>query len=146
MSDACARFYHGLKKPLPLKKLMPTDINLQLHVLQARFQMLLRKAADQRDPPEAQDIANPGWSIEGSTITPNVSTVQVVLQVLLDVVSCSCTTEGKASSDGRCNCNDISLSCTDYYKCERRVACCSHLTRQQINIEGNKGELDENDE
>ena len=43
----------------PLKKLPPTDANLQLHVLRAHLQMLLWKAADQRDPPEeARNIAN----------------------------------------------------------------------------------------
>ena len=92
MSDAHARFFRGRKKPPPLKKLQPTDANLQLHVLRAHLQMLLWKAADQRDPPEeTRDIANFGWSIDGSTITPTVSTAPVAPQALLDVVSCSCT-------------------------------------------------------
>ncbi|KAK2177253.1 hypothetical protein NP493_610g01020 [Ridgeia piscesae] len=89
MNDARAHFYRGHKKPPPLKKLPPTDSNLQLHVLRTHLQMLLQKAADQRDPPEeARNIANFGWSIEGSAITPAVSTA---LQTLLDVVSSSCT-------------------------------------------------------
>ena len=92
MNDVHARFYRGRKKPPPLKKLLPTDVNLQLHVLRAHLQMLLWKAADKHDPPEeARDIANFGWSIEGCTITPAISTVPVAPQVLLDVVSCSCT-------------------------------------------------------
>ena len=87
MNDARAHFYRGHKKPPPLKKLPPTDSNLQLHVLRAHLQMLLQKAADQRDPPEeARNIANFGWNIEGSAITPAVSTA---LQTLLDVVSCT---------------------------------------------------------
>ena len=41
MDDGCARFYCSSKKPPPLKKLPPTDSNLQLHVFQAQLQMLL---------------------------------------------------------------------------------------------------------
>ena len=52
MSEARVRFFRGRKKPPPLKKLPLTDANLQLHVLRADLQMLLSKAADQRDPPE----------------------------------------------------------------------------------------------
>ena len=59
--------------------------------------MLLWKAADLRDPPEeARNIANFGWSIDGSAITPAVSTAPVAPQVLLDAVSCSCNAECKA--------------------------------------------------
>ncbi|KAK2181855.1 hypothetical protein NP493_378g00033 [Ridgeia piscesae] len=58
MNDARAHFYRGHKKPPPLKKLPPTDANLQLHVLRAHLQMLLWKVADQRDPPvEARNIS-----------------------------------------------------------------------------------------
>ncbi|KAK2176687.1 hypothetical protein NP493_646g01106 [Ridgeia piscesae] len=114
MNDARGHFYHGHKKPPPLKKLPPTDANLQLHVLRAHLQMLLWKAADQRDPPEeARNIANFGWNIEGSAITPAVSTAPVAPQALLDAVSCSCTAECKACSGTRCSCNSTGLSCTD---------------------------------
>ena len=76
MNDACAHFYRGHKKPLPLKELQPTDANLQLHVLRAYLQMLPWKAADQRDSlEEAPNIANFGWSIEGSAIMLAISTV-----------------------------------------------------------------------
>lgn len=62
----------------PMKKLPPTDANLQLHVLRGYLQMLLWKAIDQHDPPEeARNIANCGWCIEGFVITPAVSTVQI---------------------------------------------------------------------
>ena len=47
---------------------------------------------------EARNIANFGWNIEGSAITPTVSTAPVAPQTLLDVVSCSCTAECKACS------------------------------------------------
>ncbi|KAK2193921.1 hypothetical protein NP493_6g09010 [Ridgeia piscesae] len=74
MNDAHAHSYRCHKKPPPLKKLPPIDANLQLHMLRAHLQMLLWKAADQRDPPEeARNIANFGWSIEGSAITTAAS-------------------------------------------------------------------------
>ena len=52
MNEARARIYRSHKKHPPLKKLPPTDANLQLHVLRAHLQVLLWKAADQSDPPE----------------------------------------------------------------------------------------------
>ena len=143
MNEARAHIYRGRKKPPPLKKLPPTDANLQLHVLRAHLQMLLWKAADQRDQPE--ELANFGWSIEGSTVTPAVSTVPVAPQVLLDVVSCSCTAEGKACSGTRCSCNSAGLSCTDYCKCEGGDICCSPFTSRQIEIEDDDGEPDVDD-
>ena len=124
----------------PLKKLPPTDANLQLHVLQAHLQMLLWKAADQRDPPEeARNIATFGWNIEGSAITPAVSTAPVAPQALLDVVSCSCTAEYKACSSTRCSCNSEGLSCTDYCKCEGGDICCSPFISKQMDIEDDEG-------
>jgi len=106
MNDTHAHFYRGHRKPPPLKKLPPTNDNMQLHVLRAHLQMLLLKAADQRfmsfadflleynssnpkrDPPEEKILY-----IECSTITPAVSTTPVAPQTFLDVVSCSCTAE-----------------------------------------------------
>ena len=41
MNDARAHFYRGHKKPPPVKKLPPSDANLQLHVLRAHLPMLL---------------------------------------------------------------------------------------------------------
>ena len=114
MSEARVRFFRGRKKPPTLKKLPATDANLQLHVFRADLQMLLSKAADQRDPPEeTRDIANFDWSIDGSIITPTVSTAPVAPQALLDVVSCSCTAEGKACSGTRCSCTNEGFSCTN---------------------------------
>ncbi|KAG1672088.1 Down syndrome cell adhesion molecule-like protein Dscam2 [Nymphon striatum] len=134
MNNTRAHFYRGSKKPPPLKKLPPTDENLQLHVLRAHLQMLLWKAADQRDPPiEARNIV--ARNIEGSTITPVVSTASVAPQALLDVVSCSCTSEGKACSGSRCSCSSAGLSCTDYCKCEGGDTCCSPLTSKHMDIE-----------
>ena len=99
MNDTRVHFYHRRKKPPKLNKLPSTDANLELHVIQAHLQMLLWKAADQRDPPlEAGNIANFDWNIEGSTTTPAVSTAPVAPQALLAVVSCSCTADDKACS------------------------------------------------
>ena len=147
MNDARTHSYRCHKKPPPLKKCPPTGANLQLHVLRALLQMLLWKAADQRDPPEeARNIVNFGWNIEGSAITPAVSTAPVAPQVLLDVVSCSCTAEYKACSGTRCNCNSAGLSRTDYCKCEGGNICCSHFISKQLDIEDDEGEPSVDDE
>ena len=146
-NDAHAHFYRGHKKPPPLNKLPPTDANLQLHVLRAHLQMLLWKAADQRDPPEeARNIANFGWNIEGSAITPAVSTAPVALQAPLDVVSCSCTAECNTCIGTRCSCNGACLSCTDYCKCEGGDFCCSPFLSKQMDIEDDEREPSDDDE
>ena len=74
------KMYMRRKKPPPLKKLLPTDSNLQLHVLRANLQMMLWKAADQRQPPvDARDIRHFGWDVkEGGVVTPSVSNAPVV--------------------------------------------------------------------
>ena len=58
------KMYMSRKNPPPLKKLPPTDSNLQLHLLRAHLRMMLRKAADQRHPPVgARDIRRSGWEL-----------------------------------------------------------------------------------
>ena len=139
MNDARGHFYRDHKKHPPLKTFPPIDANLQLHVLRAHLQMLLWKAADQRDPPEeARNIANFGWNIEGSAITTAGSTAPVAPQALLDAVSCSCTAGCKACSGTRCSCNRAGLSCTDYCKCERRDICCSPFISKQLDMKGSE--------
>ena len=81
--------YRRRKKPPPLKKLPPTDSNLQLHVLRANIQMMLLKAIDQRQPPvdAARDIPRFGWDVkEGGVVTPSVSNALVSPYGLLGVV------------------------------------------------------------
>ncbi|MPC79409.1 hypothetical protein E2C01_073935 [Portunus trituberculatus] len=132
MNEARARLFTKQKKPSALKKLPPTDANLMLHVLRAHHQMLLWKAADQRDPSqETENIVNFGWNCEGSTVTPAVSTTPVAPQGLLDIVSCNCVAQGKAYSSSRCSCHSAGLSCTNYCKCEGGDACHSHFTSKQ---------------
>lgn len=89
MNEARSHLYRCRKKTPPLKKLPPTDANLQLHVLRTHCQMLLWKAADQPDPlKEATNIMDFGWNIMSTTVMPAVSALPVAPQVLLDVVSC----------------------------------------------------------
>ena len=123
--------YMSRKKPPPLKKLPPTDNNLQLHVLRAHLQMMLWKAADQRHPPgDARDIRRFGWDIkEGGVVTPSVSNAPVAPRGLLDVVICSCSAERKACSKKRCSCHSAGLSCTEYCYCEGGDACCSPFNK-----------------
>ena len=130
------KMYMSRKKPPPLKKLPPTDNNLQLHVLRAHLQMMLWKAADQRHPPvDARDIRRFGLDVkEGGVVTPSVSNAPVAPQGLLDVVRCSCSAERKACSEKRCSCHSAGLSCTEYCYCEgeMRVAVLSICTQDQL--------------
>ncbi len=47
-----------------------------LHILRAHLQVMLLKAADQREPPaEARDITTFGWQVaKGGAVIPAVST------------------------------------------------------------------------
>ena len=94
------------KKPPPLKKLPPTDSNLQLHVLRAHLQMMLWNSADNMHPTvDARDIRRFGRDVkEGGVVTPTVSNTSVASHGLLDVVSCSCSAKRKACSEKRCSC------------------------------------------
>ena len=104
--------------------------------------MLLWKSADQTDPPEnAQNIDDFGWNVNGSIMTPSVSTSPVASLDLLDIISCSCSAPGKACSGTRCSCNSAGLSCTDYCNCERGDTCCSPFTGKQLDTDDNE-ELD----
>ena len=120
------KMYMSRKKPPPLKKLPPTDSNLQLHVLRAHLQMMHRKAADQMHPPvDARDIRRFGWDVkEDGVVTTYVSYAPVAPHGLLDVVSCSCSAQRKACSEKRCSCHSVGLSCTEYCYCEEGDACC----------------------
>ena len=137
LNTARYKMYMSRKKPLPLKKLQPTDSNLQLHVLRAHFQMMLWKAAEQMHPPvDARDISRFGWDVkEGWVVTPYVSNSPVAPYGLLDVVSCSCSGERKAYSEKRCSCHSAGLSCTEYCYCEgeTRAAVPSISTQRRIN-------------
>ena len=105
--------YMTRKKPPPLKKLPPTDSNLQLHVRRAHLQMMPWKAADQRHPPvNSRDIRRFGWDVKECVANAPVA------HGLLDVVSCSCSSERKACSEKRCSSHSAGLSYTEYCYCE----------------------------
>ena len=116
LNTARYKMYMSRKRPPPLKKLPPTDNNLQLYVLRAHLQIMLWKAADKRHPPvDARDIRRFGWDVkEGGVVTPYVSNAPVAPHGLLDVVSCCCSAGRKACSEKRCNCQSAGLSCTEY--------------------------------
>ena len=99
--------------------------------------------AEQAGPSnEARHIERFGWVVEGSTVTPAVSTAQVAPQILLYVVSCSCTAEGKARNTARCNCDSSGLPCTDYCKCEGREPCCSPFTNRHNDNDDDQEKLE----
>ena len=149
LNSARYKMYMSRKKPPPLKKLPPTDNNLQLHVFRAHLQMMLWKAADQRHPPvDARDIRRFGWDVkEGGVVTPSVSNAPVAPQGLLDVVSCSCSAERKACSEKRCSCHSAVLSCTEYCYCEgeMHVAVPSISTQRRINWLKKEREADDDE-
>ena len=116
LNTAMYKMYMSRNRPPPLKKLPPTDNNLQLYVLRAYLQIMLWKAADKRYPPvDARDIRRFGWDVrEGGVVTPSVSNALVAPHGLLDVVSCRCSAERKECSEKRCICHSAGLSCTEY--------------------------------
>ena len=62
MNNTCYQIYSRSKKPPKLKTL--SDANLMLHILHAHLQVMLWKAAGQREPPaEARDITKFGWKV-----------------------------------------------------------------------------------
>ena len=124
------KMYMSRNKLPPLKKMPPTDSNLQLHVFRAHLQMILWKAADQRHPPvDARDIRRFCWDVkEGGVVIPSVSNAPVAPHGLLDVMSCSCSAERKACSEKRCSCHSAGLSCMEYCYCEGCV-CCSPFNK-----------------
>ena len=124
------QIYSGSKKLPKLKKLPPTDANLMLHILRAHLQVMLWKAAGQREPPaEARDISKFGWEVVKEGAVMPALAIQAVAPInLLDVTSCTCSTL-KACSKGNCSCHAASISCTDYCKCEGcEVCCCNPFT------------------
>ena len=133
LNEARYNIYRKRKKTPTLKSLPPTDINLNLHVRRAHLQMLLWKAADKCDPPDAtRDITNFGWQIEGGLqVMPCISKEPVAPPKLLDVISCSCQSS-KACSRESCSCKSASLSCTEYCVCEAGDDCCNSLTRKEL--------------
>ena len=151
LNNARYQIYRQRKKTPELKKLPPTDANMMLHIMRAHLQVMLWKAADQREPPaETRDITKFGWEVtKGGAVMPVVSSEAVAPVNLLDVISCGCSAF-KACKLRNCSCHAASLSCTDYCKCEGgEVLCCNPFTihgdREDEEYEGNEERDDEDD-
>ncbi|KAG5277680.1 hypothetical protein AALO_G00090190 [Alosa alosa] len=72
------QIYSRSKKPPKLKKLPPTDANLMLH-MRAHLQVMLWKAAGQREPPaEARDITKFGWEVANERAVMPALAIQAV--------------------------------------------------------------------
>ena len=98
-------------KPLKLMALTPTETNLFLPISRAHLQTVLAKSADKRTQPEF-DITKYGWDIKDGISVPATSAAPPTPLELMDVVRCSCKTEGKACSTASCTCHHTKISCT----------------------------------
>ena len=92
LNTARCKMYMSRKRPPPLKKLPPTDNNLQLYVLRAHLQIMLWKAAD-----KSRRSWHPPFRL-GCQGRWGCYTICV-----------QCT-----GSEKRCNCHRAGLSCTEY--------------------------------
>ena len=75
---------------------------------------------------------------------PVISREQAAPSKLMDVISCSCKTEGKACS-GRCSCGSRGLSCTSYCVCERGMILYPQTRREEAEGETQQSEVDYDD-
>ena len=94
---AQARFniFKKRTKPPQLKNLPPTEQNFIYHALRAHLQVMIWKAADKDGPPSlTRDLTEFGWSV-GSAIMPKISLQPMAPPMLMDIVSCGCSSEGK---------------------------------------------------
>ena len=117
-----------------------------LHALRAHLQVLLWKAADKLDPPQiTQDITKFGWDITDG-VMPVIATQPVGPQLLLDVVSCTCTSESSACAHKSCGCHNQRVSCTEYCACAGSDACHNPYTSNEEEEEEIDEDADEDDE
>ena len=108
----------------------PTNANLALHVQRAHLQMLLWKAADKSDPPDAQ-LTDYGWEVkEHENVMPAISREPAVPSKLMDVVRCSCKAEGKLCS-GRCSYGSNGMLYTSYCVCEGGMLVVTHILNRR---------------
>ncbi len=106
------------KKKPKLINLPPTSANLHHHILRSHLQVMLWKAADQKEPHnEANDITKFGWEVKDGMPMPQIAQGNPAPPKLIDVVQCSCQAVGKACSNNTCSCKKNRLSCTLYCKC-----------------------------
>jgi hypothetical protein len=123
------RYLMYTKKSGKLMKLMslpPTEQNLILHIQRAHLQTILAKSADLLAPPEL-NITEYGWEIKDGVPVPETANQPPGPQALMDVVRCSCKSEGKACKTASCGCQRVKISCTLYSACDNSDACLNHL-------------------
>ena len=92
------------------------------------------------------DITKFGWSTKHG-IMPVIAQQLIALDVLLDITSCGCRSEGKACSLKSCKCHNDSLSCTKYCTCESGEKCYNpHTTSGSIDDYDEVYELEDEEE
>ena len=109
-------------KPLELKALPPTENNLLLHLKRANLQVILGKAASEKQPPDV-DITDFGWEIIDGVPRPMIHKGPPGPPELLKVVSCSCKAAGKACASLRCSCHKANVPCADFCDCSGLEGC-----------------------
>ena len=123
MGDLRYDMYTSKKgKPLELKALPPTEQNLLLHVKRANLQVVLGKAASEKQPPDI-DINDYGWEIVDSVPYPMTHKGLPGPAELLNVVSCTCKAAGKACSTLLCSCHKARMPCADFCDCSGLEGC-----------------------
>ena len=144
LNEARYNMYKKKKNKPNLKTLPPTDLNLLEHTLRSHLQVMLWKSANKSEPPKiTQDITKFGWNTKGS-IMPMIAQQLIAPQMLLDVISCGCRSEGKACAQRNCKCHNDNLSCTEYCACESGSNCKNPFTT--YNDDGDDDDADEDDD
>ena len=98
--------YQEEREPLQIMALPPTEANLLFHMKRIHVQVTLWKAADRQGPP-ILDITKFGWDMKSGLPSPSLDTGPVAPDGLIDIISCGCTTSGKACSTGDAAVRDI---------------------------------------
>ena len=99
-------------KPPLVKSLPPTDKHLLLHMLRARHQTILWKAADKQVAP-AIIITDFGWEMLISIPSPMIASGPE----FMEVISCQCRAGGKACAQWNCSSFAAGLACMTYCRC-----------------------------
>ncbi len=84
------------KEATPLKKFLPTDVNLMLHTLRAHLQALLWKSADKDGPPPiTNDITRFGWEVSENGVMPVIADQPMGPPQIIDIISCTALLKGQ---------------------------------------------------
>ena len=117
--------------------LPPTSENLWFHILRAHLQVMLQKAADKSEPPEAsENILMFGWKFsEDNLPIPVYSSGNFGPPELIDIIKCQCKVVGKKCSTEICSCHKHHLSCTTYCKCAGEDGCLNPYSTKVLQSE-----------